>query len=137
MQNALADLLSIAGLQHEDSWDASSGHPGATSAMPQLRGGGERPAPGPAASAASRSTRAPSFGAPPAEPHAAGQGEEEDEVQEQDLPPAAAARLYQARLRAAQGELESLQAAVKARDARLGGLEKEVQALRHACFAER
>ena len=58
-------------------------------------------------------------------------------MQEQDLPPAAAARLYQARLRAAQGELESLQAAVKARDARLGGLEKEVQALRQVLLAER
>ena len=46
----------------------------------------------------------------------AGEAEEEEVVQEQDLPPAAAARLYQARLRAAQGELESLQAAVKGRD---------------------
>ena len=138
VQNALADLLSIAGLQHEDSWDASSAHPGATSALPQLRGGSERPGPGPAASAAGSSTRAPSFRAlsiRPAGGAVAGEAEEEEEevVQEQDLPPAAAARLYQARLRAAQGELESLQAAVKGRDARLSGLKKEVQALRQAC----
>ena len=139
VQNALADLLSIAGLQHEDSWDASSAHPGATSALPQLRGGSERPGPGPAASAAGSSTRAPSFRAlsmGPAGGAVAGEAEEEEEeeevVQEQDLPPAAAARLYQARLRAAQGELESLQAAVKGRDARLSGLKKEVQALRQA-----
>ena len=145
VQNALADLLSIAGLQHEDSWDASSGL-GATaarhpqlhedSALPRLSGH-ERPGPGPSACAAGRycSTHAPSFGAPSLGPSggaAAGEADKEEAIQEQDLPAVAEARLYQARLRAAQGELESMQAAVKAKDARLGGLEKEVQALRQA-----
>lgn len=53
-------------------------------------------------------------------------------LEERDLPPAAAARLYQARLRAAQDELATAQAAVKARDAKLGGLEREAQQLRCA-----
>lgn len=51
-------------------------------------------------------------------------------LQEGDLPPAAAVRLYAARLKAAKADLEGLQGALKGRDIKLGALEKEVQQLR-------
>lgn len=55
---------------------------------------------------------------------------EEQELLEADLPPEAVTRLHRARLRAVQAELARLQEAGQARDARLAGLEEEVQQLR-------
>lgn len=123
VQAALRDLLSVADLNHDDSWEVSA------SALPA--------APGPQAVASARASRtSQATAAPGASACTVSQDlslaaeEEEEEVREADLPPQAAARLYQARLRAAQAELAGLQDAVKGRDSKLGALEKEVQQLR-------
>ena len=129
VQDALLDLLSVAGLQHEDSWETGTlppPAPGAGSAAPaSARGEAQAPV---------ATGRGSAFFSAPKEPAttaaAAAALVDEEAVQEQDLPPAAAVRLYQARLRAAQGDLAGMQAAVKARDERLSALEKEVQQLR-------
>jgi len=140
VQSALQDLLSVAGLEHEDSWEVAAPVP--LPQPPQVqppRASGT--AQTPATTSASASARRPSLhlGASsrstaselaavyaPEEPCSAAGFEEEDA----GLPPAAALRLYQARLRAAQADLAGLQAALKAKEAKLGGLEKEVQQLR-------
>ena len=104
VQNALQDLLESVSLQHEDSWDAAGG-PAATGATASA-------APPPRRKSTSIST------------------ELSGDPSEHDLPPAAAARLYRARLHQAQAERAGLMAALEARDARLSDMEKEVQQLR-------
>lgn len=134
VQSALQDLMRAADLQHNDSWDASTRAPLADAQLQPARQTlssdslSQRPS--------ARGGRSASHLAPPAPPASAAAAATDDEqwgpVKERDLPPAAALRLYQARLRAAQDELAAAQAAVKARDSKLCGLEKEVQQLRFA-----
>lgn len=143
-QRALQDLLSVAGLEHEDSWEAATAPdplpqtpqqqqpppPPASGQHPTLAGvptTARRPsvhlgASGPSAASELAAVYAPEEPLPPAA------GFEDDDGS--GLPAAAALRLYQARLRAAQANLVGLQAALKAKEAKLGGLEKEAQQLR-------
>ncbi|PRW56069.1 testis-expressed sequence 9 isoform X2 [Chlorella sorokiniana] len=138
VQSALQDLLSVAGLEHEDSWEAAA--PAPLPQPPRASGSGQ-PAAATAGSAPATARR-PSVHLGASGPSAASElaavyASEEPlqsaaafEEEEAGLPPAAALRLYQAWLRAAQADLAGLQAAVKAKEAKLGGLEKEVQQLR-------
>ncbi|PSC72703.1 testis-expressed sequence 9 isoform X1 [Micractinium conductrix] len=129
VQSALADLLSGAGaLHHEDSWEEPTALAPLPAAPATRRPTDQHPpAAQPAAAAAAGAAR----NARPSEPSFSSTSYDgEAPLQEGDLPPAAAARLYAARLRAAQGDVEGLQAALKARDSKLGALEKEVQQLR-------
>ena len=136
VQSALADLLSGAGaLHHEDSWEEPTALAPLPAAPATRRPTDQHPpAAQPAAAAAAGAAR----NARPSEPSFSSTSYDgEAPLQEGDLPPAAAARLYAARLRAAQGDVEGLQAALKARDSKLGALEKEVQQLRWVLGAGR
>lgn len=135
VQSALQDLLSVAGLEHEDSWEAAAPvplpqPPQQQALPPRASAGGQAAAAG---ATAPRRPSAPSTTSElaavyaPEEPLPSAAGFEDEEA---GLPPAAALRLYQARLRAAQTDLAGLQAVVKAKEAKLGGLEKELQQLR-------
>lgn len=135
----LQDLLSGVSLEHEDSWEVP------TVAPPQLslaaaqvprssRTTSSSTAPASARGPAASSARPASTFFPPLSVGAAAAAGPtlrfDEALQEGDLPPAAAARLYAARLKAAQADLEGLQAALKARDIKLGAAEKEVLQLR-------
>lgn len=141
VQAALQDLLSGVGLEHEDSWEAPGAPvplaPASLQSSRRATAGGGACVALPATTA--RSSVGPSTSLAPGRPAPAAAaalgaapslGDDDEPLQEGDLPPAAAARLYAARLRAAQSDLEGLQAAVRARDAKLGAVEKEVQQLR-------
>ncbi|KAL4457618.1 hypothetical protein ABPG75_012483 [Micractinium tetrahymenae] len=138
VQAALQDLLSDVGLAHEDSWEG----PAAALPLPPLAapkappsrcatgGGTALPAPGSARPSSSFFPPQSVAAAAAAGPAPRFDDDGDEPLQEGDLPSAAAARLYAARLKAAQGDLEGLQAALKARDIKMGALEKEVQQLR-------
>lgn len=110
VQAALQDLLSVAGLQHEDSWDVT--HPADPPAPPQAPAG---PLPSRGSGSGGRMSRPGAAPQHAAEERAPGDAElglcasMAGEEGEHDLPPAAALRLCQARLRVAQADLASLQ----------------------------
>lgn len=137
VQSALQDLLNVAGLEHEDSWEAAAPAP-LPQPAPQQALPPRASASGQAAAAAATAPRRPSVPSntselaavyAPEEPLPSAAGFEDEEA---GLPAAAALRLYQARLRAAQADLTGLQATLKAKEAKLGSLEKELQQLRWA-----
>ncbi|KAL4857931.1 Testis-expressed protein 9 [Chlorella vulgaris] len=116
VQDALRDLLSVASLTHEDSWEVETTPPPAAAPQPCASGTTSGQQRQPSTSASYHEGLLPAT--------------EGAELREQDLPPQAMARLYQARLRAAHTELVGLQDAIKSRDAKLSSIEKEVHQLR-------
>ncbi len=143
VQAALQDLLSGVGLEHEDSWETPMLVPprsctGVPRMHPSRRTTGSSTATASARESAVACEQAASTlfaSSSLAAAAAAGQApvfadDGDGALQEGDLPPAAAVRLYAARLKAAKADLEGLQGALKGRDIKLSTLEKEVQQLR-------
>lgn len=141
VQSALQDLLSVAGLEHEDSWEAAAPAPLPQPPQVQARPSAHSQAPitGGRTSARRASAQLGAFSTASASSELEAVYAQEEALpcagaacdeEEAGLPPAAALRFYQARLRAAQADLAGMQAATKAKEAKLGSLEKEVQQLR-------